>query len=89
MNVVYPVHHATAGEIEDVKVGSARTGCRNTKSAVQVDDAFRVTRSRESKHEDEPPIVETEFAASHCGGDAGNRTPVRQQCNRTSPGAVC
>ena len=22
-------------------------------------------------------------------GDAGNRTPVRQQCNRTSPGAVC
>ena len=23
------------------------------------------------------------------GGDAGNRTPVRQQCNRTSPGAVC
>ena len=30
-----------------------------------------------------------EFYTSPSGGDAGNRTPVRQQCNRTSPGAVC
>lgn len=30
-----------------------------------------------------------EFDTSPSGGDAGNRTPVRQQCNRTSPGAVC
>ena len=30
-----------------------------------------------------------EFNTSPWSGDAGNRTPVRQQCNRTSPGAVC
>jgi len=29
------------------------------------------------------------FNTSPWSGDAGNRTPVRQQCNRTSPGAVC
>ncbi len=29
-----------------------------------------------------------EFDTSPSGGDAGNRTPVRRWCNRTSPGAV-
>ncbi len=66
---VYPVHHATTGEVESAKVVGARTGRKQhtTKGAVRLDDAFSVPRSREVEHEDEPSFIETEFATSRCG----------------------
>ena len=52
-----------------------REGAETTKGVVRFGDTFSVARSREPKHECQPPFVETEFSTSRCGGAKGIRTP--------------
>ena len=55
---------------------------------IEFEDLHEALRSGDRSGEVRTYARKQEFDTSPSGGDGGNRTPVRRQCNRTSPGAV-